>query len=479
MIDDFDDKNRQLIPRWTTFKTSFEISSKSDSREICEIFKPSFEKAVVDWEKNKTIGFAYDVVTFGTLSKREKEKPFIDCLSNLKNTRYYQRLKGEQQSDVLQFFLDVKGINKLIHSNRLLLNSNPNNALLWLDQAYCYFLIGQDELVDKCITMALRLNNSNAFILRSAASFYNHLREPDKALKILRMSDYAKVDPQIIAADISIANANRINTRIKKRITLDISPKSAELFAVYSTLESASGNKKNAKKMMQKALCFPNENIIAQKVSLEKQFGSFSISTPENIPCEFEAKAKLYYYQGNYEQSEKESYNWFFFQPFSVEAATFNSSLNLTYTKDYKRALQVLELADRINANNPSIKNNYAYCLAKLGDCLNARKQLDSVNYSSIDEYMKNLLIATDGFICYKTGERERGISLYKEAIEGFSSLSNPFCVSKATYILGSLEYEDNIEIGKELISKAFSIAEKNNIDYLMTIIRKDGLVVL
>lgn len=476
MIDDFSDFNRQLIPRWTTFKTNSMISSKDDGRVIEEMFKSSYYKAVVDWEKNKSTGFAYDVVTFGKLANQEEEKTFRDCLTLLSNTLFCQRIETDKRERV-NYLLSIEEIFGIIHSNRILLNSDQNNALLWLDQAYYYSLIGQEEQTEKCIDISLRLNNSNSFILRSAASFFNHKKEPDRALYILRKSDYFGLDPQITAADISIANANKLKLKLTKKPVLDISPNNAELFAVYSTIESSCGNKKNAKKLMRKALCYPNENIIAQKVSLEKQFGCFSINTPDDIPCEYEAKAKLSFYQGDYEVAENESYNWFLFQPSSIEAATFNSSLNLTYTKNYEKANSVLKLADRINANNPSIKNNLAFCLANMGKFDDARKQLNLVDHTVLNEYEKSLLSATEGFVLYKTGERKKGIELYKEAIEGFSFIHNPFCVSKATYILGTLEYEKDVDTGTRLITEAYSIAEKNNNDYLMRIIRKDNLV--
>lgn len=476
MIEEFDEYDRQLIPRWTTYSTNSMISSKDDDGSIPSLFTGSFEKAKADWIKNKSIGFAYDVVTFGKLSGRENDKSYVECLKSLSKTQFYSFFVKEEMQDCTMPSVDKNVIYSLIHNNRLLLNATPNNALSWIDQAYYYSIIGQERNAEKCISTALSLNNANSYILRSAASFYNHMKEPEKALFVLRHSEFYDSDPRIIAADISISNANGIKKKTKKRLSFDISPVSSELFAVYSTMESASGNKKKAKKLMTEALYFPNENIVAQKVSLEKQFGSFNLITPENIPCEYEAKAKLLYYTRDYIQSEIESFNWFLFQPFSVEAATFSSSLNLSFFKNYDRALSVLELANLINPGNPSIKNNLAYCYACTGDYLKAREQLDSVNYSALDPYTRYLLMATEGFLAYKTGDHNSGVSLYKNAIEGFSILSNQFCVSKATYILGTLVLDSNKEEGLKLINEAYSIAEKNRLDYLITIIKKDGL---
>lgn len=475
MIEELSENDRQLIPRWTTYSINSMISSRDDDASIPSLFGKSFEKAKNDWNKNRLIGFAYDVVTFGKLADLEADKTYIECLNCLRGTLFYEFFLSETEEVPIPL-VERHAVYSRIHDNRLSLSVAPYNALLWIDQAYYYSLIGQESNADKCIATALSLNNANSFIIRSAASFYNHILEPEKALFVLRHSEFCDSDPRIIAADISISNANRLKKIVKRGVNFDISPISSELFAVYSTMESASGNRKKAKKFMKEALVFPNENIVAQKVSLEKQFGSFNLITPDNIPCEYEAKAKLLYYKGEYVQSEIESYNWFIFQPFSVEAATFSSSLNLSFFKNYKKALYVLELASRINPDNPSIKNNLAYCYACIGDYSKAREQLDSVNKNVLDSYTKHLLMATEGFLLYRTGNHNRGVSLYKDAIEGFSNLSNQFCVSKATYILGTLIYDSDKEEGLKLMGVAYSIAEKNGIEYLISIIKKDGL---
>jgi hypothetical protein len=82
-------------------------------------------------------------------------------------------------------------------------------------------------------------------------------------------------------------------------------------------------------------------------------------------------------------------------------------------------------------------------------------KQLETIKVDSLSRRDKLTLLATNGFLLFRTGEVERGRNLYSMAIDGFAQTNDAAQVALATYFLAREEKRIGSEVAKSTIDEA------------------------
>jgi tetratricopeptide (TPR) repeat protein len=431
-------ENRQVIPRWLPYRSSqiilntatLPIEKPLDSEII------NFNNLIQDWEKNKTISFAIQVAaTADTLGLRDS-KEYKDALEFIK--KFNDKNNVFKGNALLHDFFDIDAITEncditnvrnnidpiaKIHELKGHLANNYDDAILWVDIAYFYFLLGNTYKAEKYIKTALSLNKYSPHIVRSAARFYLFLEDPEKALHIIRKTPNILHNPFILSAEIAISEAFDLKTRLAKKsfdllYNKNISPYMLnELHATIATLEYNYGNLKNSKKHIDNVLKTPNENSIAQVQFINEKRNIIFDPRLYNTPCRHEADTYKYYQNFQYKEAAIESGKWHQFQPFSTKPTLLNSFILGTFFNKNEEALVALDTTLKLKPDTTSLLNNKAFSLAKLGKVKEAEDCIAKIPKDAHDADDATIK-ATRGLIEYRKNNPELGRTLYKEAIE-------------------------------------------------------------
>ena len=102
-----------------------------------------------------------------------------------------------------------------------LLIKYPTDAILHIEIARKYLLLGQIKYAQNHVETALYFDCHNRYITRCAARFYIHLKEHEKALHVVRRSALTKIDPWLMASEIGISQLlNKTSRNIKKGLAI-------------------------------------------------------------------------------------------------------------------------------------------------------------------------------------------------------------------------------------------------------------------
>ncbi|MCK4905364.1 hypothetical protein KAS42_03880 [bacterium] len=479
-----DYKIRQIVPRWYPFEIAFlmgEIQPKEDP--LVSIWTPiSYKYKEQEWLFYKQLPWALDFVGTALVSNDFSNTVAIDAaqfiLNNSKKVSglaksvagKFLRL-SESKSD---FNLSIRDrFQEIISLLKKQVREYPYNAIAWTDMAFYYTVLCQNEKADLCISIALNLAPENRFILRSAARFYMHIKNPDKALFFLRKAELTKHDPWLLASEISISEAFNLRTRnvkIAKNIlsTSDKSPKDlAELYGTVGTLEMVNAGNKKGKKLFKNAMIDPNENTLAQAEWIS-QNRSISIEQPSNVLAAFEAESTRLFYEGNYKDALGASLKWSRLQPFCsrpVEQATYIAG---TCLDNFQEAVRIVE-EEKIGplGKNFPIQNNYIFSLASLDRIKEAEQQMTTINFEELSEREQGVYKATEGLIEFRKGKIEGGRLLYEDAIKRFQKLKEERCLALATFYFAKEEKKVGHNV-KEMTDKVLQLAKKLGIKELL-----------
>jgi len=484
MSNDIEYKNRQTIPRWLPFKESnrFFIVNSFFSDPVSEEEKNNFDILKYEWLKNKSVSLAQELIA----SSKTLQLPCDSIISEAKsflniNTSYNNFFLSDLKNTDIIYNCEQINIKESIHTIRNKLRGELVDPILWVDLAYYHLLLGNKDKAERCIKVALSLNSTNYYILRSASIFFIHNNDPEQALRILNTSSSSFTHPLIISSEIAIAEAFDLRSkRIKQGFEVaknqNISPLFlTELHATLATLEYNSGSKKKGKKLLQKALLCPNENSLAQIEFINNRFDeNFDIQT-YLVFGKYEVNTWSAYRNLNYEKVIEQSKLWFYYHPFSTRSIVLYSYINTLIFENYTDTIDLLNRALVINPNDPVLLNNKAVALAKNNQVDEARKTINKIVVTTEhDDY--DVILATKGLIELKDGNTDMGNQYYLKSVENLQKKNNLPRIARALYYWGMelLRIED--ERGNRYLNEAYNLAKKSNQNELIYIIEKNRL---
>jgi tetratricopeptide (TPR) repeat protein len=442
-----EDRPRQVVPRWRLFEDTL------GRRELAPIRSgggPRFTEERVanqvhDWKIHQSFSVAADLVSvalaLGLKDVAVDAAQFVIACPNATNlaisvaeiylnhcgtapSQTASRAPHEPVVDATtKLLLPSDGIQILeIHRTRSLLTENPRNPIEWCNLALLFTSLGVLDKANRAMQVALSLAPSNRFVLRSAARFFLHVGDGERAHQILATSPFVRTDPWILSAEIATADAIRKSSKLIRfglnaidRERFD-NHHSSELISAIGTLECKAGKIRSGRQMIARSLKDPSENAIAQAAWLQRQFNlSIDLHSGDVSP---EASAWMAWEKAEWSQSLSDTHRWQRDQPFSSRPAEHGSFIASTVLGNYDEAKVFAMAGLRSNPDDVSLVNNFCFAAAMKGDLDEAKGKLDRVEFAEAKVSESIAILATKGLIAFRKNRLDEGRTFYNAAIQ-------------------------------------------------------------
>lgn len=495
------EKDRHIFPRWRSFKATSSLGELSLPAVELEVdtaeLDVSLAKGVADWKRDPSLWRGLDLLGTAVVAGRLGE--FTELVAEVKNNplapRFARAVLGRTlvtEPDKLHLpdcdDNSSSDARQEIRASRLHLASAPRDAIEWIELARSYTIAGLDEKAGRAIAAALQLGPGNRFVLRSAARFFVHNGEMERALGLLSKSPLMKQDPWIMASEIAIADSmgktSKFSRFAREKMEMDVAPTElTELASALGSLEAESGNHRIARRLLRRALDGANENSIAQIGWLNRsRLGEWVDVSKANPPLLHEANAWASFYKGEFDTARQESLCWLRDQPFASAPATLSSYIVADIFWDFEAAKALAQAGLRSNPADPQLLNNFAVCLLELGELANAEAALSRIKPEDRGEKIGPTLKATFGMLAFRKGNPEEGRALYIEAIEEAKNSGSKATAARAAFhlvfedlIAHSPHVEDSIRRLKEFEGQKDFIEQARFFERVNTLMQGEG----
>jgi Flp pilus assembly protein TadD len=434
---------RDVIPRWRPF----EIASHSDGElssarvsanpEVTEADEAAFERVLEAFETDQSIWQAGDLIvmakTLGHDDVALRVAAFVE-----KHRQVATPTLTHIADDLLNPVRDRnEGTARTrIHRLRARIAAFPQNAIAWSDLALNYTLEGQFDQAQRAMRAAIQVAPNNRFILRSAARFYIHQNDLERAHTLLARADATPNDPWLLAAEIATARSAGTTSRFMRRAHDFLEGHTfqerhlSELASAVGTTEgdSPTARRLAIRRLISKSLVDPTENSVAQAQWHATNTG-FAPAFDKNSESRgmlqahlvYEGQAWQAYIEGDFDTALLQARRWLDDQPFSSRPAILASQIALLPGMDARLALMIGERAVTPNPHDTVLWNNVAYARAMLGDIDGANDAIRKIRLRDLDPSERLYVGATKGAIAFRSGRPSEGRDLYIAAMDEFS----------------------------------------------------------
>jgi tetratricopeptide (TPR) repeat protein len=436
----FDQQIRQLIPRWRDSRTTALIGELHRDGIVPArgLFRPDLDiEKHSDWINHPTTAFASDLVASALISGdlRLADPAARDLIAPESPAGPLARFAAETllSDRTRQEHLQNGNANSLtrlyweVSDARRRIRRDPRNALAWTDLAYGYAALGEVDRARKAIERALALAPDDRFVLRSAARFFVHTEDSDRALALIRRSSASTQDPWLVAAELAVAALADQNPKFVKTGRAMAASSSfseftlTELTSGLATLDGVAGNLKSARKLFRRSLAQPNDNSVAQAAWAERNLNAAEVTEDHlQTPFTFEARARHYRQSGRWNEALNETSQWHIDQPFSVGPIIEASYIAGVILDDHLAALNVIEVGMIANPHDWTLKNNRVFSLASLDRVVEAEEILKILSSEDGNAQRHGVWLATSGLVKFRSGDIEGGRTYYDQAIAHF-----------------------------------------------------------
>lgn len=441
--------NRQIIPRWRTFRETVRTGELSPTgvkvRSTHAAVSADFlSQRRLDWERYRTVGHATDLVSAAlTLEQQDQVGDAARFLlqDDLSVSRWARELArnalGVSRSDRTDprsgpAFLSKEQVHMRIKMYRQMLRSEPNDPINWVELARNHAIAGHKRHAERSIITALQLARSNRFIVRVASRFWMHEKEFERAHRVVLDAEFAPFDPWLTAVEIAIGSIRAGRPLLVKNARGMLASDEfsnreiSELASAMATLELQSGSFSKSKKLFRRSLIAPTENSIAQAVWASRRH-KIPVMQPaiEKIENTHEARTLESLGIGNWNAAVRSCEFWYRDQPFSKRPTIGGSFVAATALQDYPKSIHFAESGIRANPLNFTLINNLAFSAACNGDIERACKVLSRISKSKLSREDLAVFKATEGLISFRTNQIETARKLYGESHSISDSLNS------------------------------------------------------
>lgn len=489
-----DKKDRKIIPRWRTFRTTASLGELNAGRGQP---KPAGEwddflaDKLRDWKAHRTVWHATDLLGAAVVLAREQEvrdaAEFILSQSSGASLPARDLAAAVARPGIRTDSPEPFGpgdqrekIHGVIHDLRARVPDEPRNSMIWVDLGLAYTILGMAEQAERSVRVALALEPENRFVLRSAARFYVHEDDPAAGHRLLATAESTVTDPWLLAAEIAVAAAAKREPRFVKharRMLVDSSVSAhdlTELAGSIATLELENGKHMSARKLFRRALDSPTENSVAQVEWASDQLSGLKIDPNEfKIPRLFEANAWDAYARGDWEAAFQAATGWLEDQPFSSRPAMLASFICLEYFEDYAQSEHILRRSLAANPDNPILLNDLAYACGLQGKLQDAEEALAKMLREPLDDPARILAIATGGLIEFRRGRYEQGRRAYAAAVEFSLRIDDKRRAAFAAINLARQATLSNLPDYPELIKQAENMARLSPTNDVLLLLKR------
>jgi tetratricopeptide (TPR) repeat protein len=492
MINDYN--NRQLVPRLLPFRTANILSlninaMKEDIFKINTFELQNYQKLKAEWKIEKNIILAIQILIYEIIHKsltisselieylNNKKKQLNHIENEVLSLAYHKN--GNNTIQIQQYLSDGNTgniIKELKEENRI----NQLNPFQWCDLGFYYTKIGLKEKAKKSFLIAIGLNNSNRYVVRSVSRFFWHMGDVEFAHKILTDSPRIKIDAGLISAEIAFSEligkkSKFINygARLKDDKNISIIEKN-ELLAQIATLEYFHGKNSNGKKLVEECLINPNENSLAQFAFLEKKKIMEPLSNVSFTTIfQYEALARIFFAGLEFQEAFENAKSWYNFQPFSNKPLAFASYIASSVLGNYQEAISILKSALNTSPSNFLVLNNLAFSYAKNNQIQDALNVLKRINKYELSEYNKAVLSATSGLVAFKLGDISTARFGYTGAIKYFRATRDNASLARALYNYAVLLEDIDKNESEPIFAEVSKLSKENSIIELEYLTKK------
>ena len=267
------------------------------------------------------------------------------------------------------------------------LKAGPRNPLMWLDLALDFSALGELPKAKRALIIGYSLAPRNRLVLRTAARFFLHKGDVERAHDVLWRADQLLVDPWLLAAEIAMADAAGRTSRHVRRGREILHSKQyperqlSELASALGTLELNAGKIRHSKRLFRAALMDPTDNTVAQVGWAMRTMPELSFDTSDAIISgSYEATAWNGVLQGEWSESLEAARKWYADEPFSKRPAVLGSWVASSMMQDYEAATKFARDGLRANRGHLLLTNNLAFALACSNELQEAESQLSTVD---------------------------------------------------------------------------------------------------
>jgi tetratricopeptide (TPR) repeat protein len=430
------DSNRRTVPRWRSFRNTARLggltSSAVSTANKGHLDLTNLRKSRRDWEANHTVAFAADFL--GAAFVRGEAETARDAATFLLErgvapVRMSSQLARVVLGKPLEATADLSrpGHHQAIHRIRHLLQNDLRNGVAWIDLARSYVALGQARYGGRPIEIALSLAPDNRFILRSAARYFLHVGDIDRAHAILRQTARLNLDPWLLAAEIAISSISGRTSRFVKLARefverRSVSPEhTSELASELGTLEFEAGAKKRTRALIRHALISPTDNAVAQAAWVARQSGDVTIQPSPTLlmtPQAFEARAWANLRDKQWYASVDDARQWLSDEPFSSRPAVFGSWVACVALCNFHDGEMFAREGLLIDPDDEVLLNNLTYCLASTGRVAEASTHFARIDPAHLRALTRATYLATKGLLEFRSGRVSDGRTLYEDAIQ-------------------------------------------------------------
>jgi len=477
-----DDPKRRTVPRWRPWRdavclgdldaaTELRVPQDLDPRDLARL-----ERA---WETNCALPFAGDFA--GAAFASGKPEIAKDAAHFLLRSR-----SGVSRAarDLAHLILDEKAASasaltdppsltreergKRIHNLRRLLRQFLRHPLAHMDLAREYVALGQANAALKPVEIALSLAPGSRFVLRSAARFFLHFEDRERAHDILRRAGSVKRDPWLLAAEIAVASAaGRTSSLVKTGrqilVSQDFPPAHiSELASAIGTLEWEAGNRRVVRRLFRQALQNPTENTVAQAGWISRRIGDLGLDPRVfDTPRSYEARAWADIVGGHWSESLAAAELWLRDEPFAKRPAVFGSWAAAVTLSDFEAAARFAKHGLITHPREFFLLNNLAFSLASLGQVNQAVQVFETIDPADAEFLHKPTYLATKGLIKFRQGLPDEGRCLYRAGIAEAKSRKDTLLAVWALLYFAREEYRSDPVRAEELTREALADLQK------------------
>ena len=480
------DRPRNVIPRWRRFAATAEVgelgtpprAQRSESQLPADL-----ARRLGNWRPTDAPVYAADLLSSALVAGRHEAVGGVarELLKNEDPKAVFQRLTAKrvlsghppprERGEYASVSLGApSGVQSRIAAERKLLRYSPNNPIAWTELAHAYTAIGQGGKAERCLQAACQLAPDNRFVLRAAARFWIHDKDPEHSLWLLRRSSRTRVDPWLLAAELATSRVcGRFSREAKRAERMLASEREltihfSELAAALGVLEFEHGHMRSARNLFLRALHRPAENAVAQAIWFNRYARNPKLENMLHehllVPRGYEALAWFRYREGVWDQAVQALEDWLDDEPFASRPAIDASYLATLAMEDHTRAETIAKRGLQANPGDNGLKNNLAVAQLHLNRVRDAAKIVARFPRTVDDARAVATMTATRGLLAFRQGLPQRGADLYLRAADeaGANKLKD---VETQALFIGTLEaIESGLPREHPLVRRASSRAD-------------------
>ncbi len=469
-----EDKKRSIVPRWRSFSETIKSGELGQSAPYLRKGKDSdpalFEEKIREWQENRTLSFARQLVGSAVVLKRKREAQdaaefILRSSSASRPARHLaevvlgQSVQPSVSPDIKHFIREARGRTRAL----------PSSPLPWVDLALGYTILGKISEARRAILIAVQYGKNSRFIVRCASRFFVHIKELDTAHDILCRAGSIGSDPWLLASESAVSFLAERKPRFFRSARRLVDQKAFherhlnELLGALGTLEFQSGRARKAIRLFRRALLRPTENVLAQARWAQNHGLAIDISPSlMEIPLGYETRAWRNRYLSNWESSVDNSKDWLRYQQFQSTPALLGSFVAAVALEDHSTAIEIIESGLRANPSDSMLLNNLAYSSASKGDFSRAESALKSISTAG-DSSREVYKSATSGLLRFRQGRVELGRLLYSQAAEKARSLADTQLVSRLMLFWALEEVRAGSLVSGPIPSRALELAKSDD----------------